>query len=134
MRIDLENKLAEDFPTQFRDLHGDQTKTAMAWGVSIGDGWFNLVYETCAAIEDELNRHPELRAKFYWTQIKEKFGGLCLYHTGGNQVIWNLSQAAEDHSWSVCEDCGSKEKVTSEGGWVRTLCPGCRGNPNRAGA
>ena len=37
---------------------------------------------------------------------------------------------AEDESFKTCEGCGSKEDVTVEGGWIKTLCKKCREKPH----
>lgn len=38
----------------------------------------------------------------------------------------DIIDEAEIESSKTCEDCGSKEGVTSEGSWIRTLCANCR--------
>ena len=59
-------------------------------------------------------------------QVKSKFGGLRFYVSTSNEKINDLIDFAERDSYKVCENCGSREGVTSEGSWVMTLCTDCR--------
>jgi hypothetical protein len=47
MTPELEAKLKEKYPTFFRDLYGDPTKTCMSWGIEAGDGWYDLIVKLC---------------------------------------------------------------------------------------
>lgn len=51
-----------------------------SWAYSWPDGWHRLVAEACAGL-------ARLRPDGYWRQIKEKFGGLRLYYSGGPQRL-----------------------------------------------
>ena len=81
---------------------------------------FDLIYQLSQNI---VNIDPTVEA----IQVKEKFGGLRFYITGGSEEIHNLIDAAEDLSFETCEDCGTKENVTvNKVGWIATLCDKCR--------
>lgn len=54
-------------------------------------------------------------------QVKEKFGGLRFYFSGGNDEISGMVRMAELWAGNTCETCGNKGERRS-GGWVRTLC------------
>lgn len=54
-------------------------------------------------------------------QVKEKFGTLRFYVTGGDDYIHGLISMAESMSAVTCEECGAPGKNRG-GGWVRTLC------------
>jgi len=43
----------------------------------------------------------------------------------GSVIAW-----AEAESMKICESCGTKEGVTTEGSWIKTLCPACRAKKN----
>jgi len=60
-------------------------------------------------------------------QVKEKFGGLRFYYSGGDDYIRGLVGMAEAMAYRTCEECGvTNEFVTqSSGGWIRTTCPHC---------
>lgn len=116
----LEKKLMEKFPTFFKDMYGDMTKTCMHWGCMHGNGWYKILHNACKKIA-KIDK-----GTFYFEQIKEKFGRLRLYCTGGNEKISKIIRKAEDESCKTCEKCGTKKDVTVEGSWIQTLCKNCR--------
>ena len=59
------------------------------------------------------------------TQIKEKFGGLCFYYNGGDDVIHGMVWLAESMSYKICETCGTTENVHQTKGWIYTICDKC---------
>ena len=144
MNKELEAKLVKEFPTIFKDIYGDPKKTCMAWGCACGDGWFDIIRDTCL--------HWEFIGKkagiqIVATQIKEKFGTLRFYHTLANdQECKNLLTEDDKNGWwhlimaidnlahyrssITCEDCGSGDfvetKSTVPGRWIKTLCETCR--------
>jgi len=70
--------------------------------------------------------------KFKVTQIKEKFGGLCFYYYGGDDVIDGMVYLAESLSYNICETCGTTKNVGRTKGWVYTICRSCREKNSRA--
>lgn len=54
-------------------------------------------------------------------QVKEKFGALRFYYTGGDDTIRGMVRMAESMSAVTCEECG-KPGEQRHGGWIRTLC------------
>lgn len=58
-------------------------------------------------------------------QIKEKFGGLRFYYTGGDDVIDGMTSLAESLSYKICESCGTTKGVGQTGGWIYTVCRDC---------
>jgi hypothetical protein len=62
MREDLQNKLYEEFPEIFQQKDQDMTRTAMCWGISCGDGWFNIIRGLCISIQQAVdNPRKELK-------------------------------------------------------------------------
>lgn len=120
MKKELEKKLSEDFPTLFRDRCLPPSKSLMGFGCECGEGWYNLIYEACTKIM-ETNPDPELR----FLQIKEKFGRLVIYPSGGDAKIASILNEISLKSAVTCEDCGSKGKLRSKNTWLRTLCVPC---------
>lgn len=59
-------------------------------------------------------------------QVKEKFGTLRFYYSGGDDYIDGMVRLAESMSGSTCEGCGIPSKVESRDGWMSNLCPVCR--------
>lgn len=121
MKPEKQKQLADKYPQIFCDLGGDPMQTCMAFGLEVGDGWYDLIDKLCA---DIMAAGPD--DDFRAAQVKEKFGGLRFYTYGGNEEINRLIDKAESESYEVCEDCGSRENVTSEGSWITTLCKKCR--------
>ena len=54
-------------------------------------------------------------------QVKEKFGTLRFYYTGGDEYIGGMVAMAESMSGVICESCGNPGERVG-GGWVTTLC------------
>ena len=121
MREELELALVKDFPQIFRDWHGDPMQTCMAFGLEVGDGWEPLLRKLCT---DIMANNPH--ENFCAAQVKEKFGGLRFYTNGGSEEINKFIDKAEEESYKTCENCGTKENVTSTGAWIATLCGDCR--------
>jgi hypothetical protein len=109
------NDLKLRYPNLFRD-------NAPLLGMSVGEGWFDLLDATCNLIEEEIKRLPEdIRDNVYAEQIKEKFGTLRFYMTEETPYIKGVIALAEEMSYGICEVCGNKGEQT-KGGWVKTLC------------
>jgi len=67
--------------------------------------------------------------KPYWpcaSQVKEKFGTLCLYMTCYSDEMDKYIEEAERKSAITCEACGKPGK-RNKYGWLQTLCDECRG-------
>lgn len=64
---------------------------------------------------------PEAIPQVVAIQVKEKFGGLRFYFSGGDDYIDGIVDMAESMSYRTCEECGAPGTAT-EGGWIRTLC------------
>ena len=90
-----------------------------------GKGWWPLVEKVAAAIDSFNAAHPDSPVEV--TQIKQKFGGLRIYHYNAPEDIRQLIDEAIEASWHTCERCGATEGVTTNlEGYRLTLCPDCR--------
>ena len=134
MRPELQDKLYAEYPIIFAQKDLDMTKTAMCWGISCGDGWYDLIDELCENIQNHVenfnrNKPEEARMVCQATQVKEKFGGLCFYTYGGDEYIDGMISFAESMSYHICTECGQRsEKNESNRGWIYTLCNSCKEN------
>ena len=72
-------------------------------------------------IENPLREIPELVPQVTLDQVKEKFGTLRFYYSGGDDYISGLVSMAESMSGVTCEECGKPGTQTS-GGWIKTVC------------
>ena len=65
-------------------------------------------------------------------QVKEKYGGLRFYYTGGDHTIDGMVSLAESLSYKICEDCGSTKDIGYTKGWIATMCKECyEKHPNK---
>lgn len=128
MNRDLDNYLIDKYPHIFRDRFKSMSETAMCWGFACGDGWFDLIDVLCGLCTGYLETRPEIAKEFYAVQVKEKFGALRFYESRGTDYLFALSQAAEDISEYVCEECGAPGALCRPNGhWVQCRCPEHRG-------
>ena len=64
---------------------------------------------------------PETITQVTLDQVKEKFGTLRFYYSGGDDYIRGLVSMAESMSGVTCETCG-KPGTSTGGGWIKTAC------------
>jgi len=92
-----------------------------------GDKGFSedFVMKRCKEILDgPLRIVPEGCPQVIVDQVKEKFGTLRFYFTGGNDYIGGLVTMAESMSGVTCEQCSNPAK-TGGAGWIHTTCALC---------
>jgi hypothetical protein len=96
MKKELDEFLVKKYPKIFRDRYGDIRNTCMAWGLEIGDGWFNIIDAMCANIQGHINHSRRDRAnalKFNRALARAKKGdmaGLYHYHNySRKEELWN---------------------------------------------
>jgi len=77
MKKELELKLVEKYPIIFSQYGGDMRQTCMHWGMTCGDGWYNLINDLCKNITTVIGNK---NIKIIAAQVKEKFGGLRFYY------------------------------------------------------
>ncbi len=58
-------------------------------------------------------------------QIKQKFGGLRVYTSGGSEHVWTDIQSHVDRIEQRCEQCSNVADVQSIFGYATTLCSWC---------
>ena len=70
--------LIKKYPLIFKQHSLPMSQTAMCWGISCGQGWFELIDNLCDILQFYIdkNGYPQIEA----TQVKEKFGRLCFYY------------------------------------------------------
>ena len=85
MNVEREKRIVDAYPEFFPDFRGDPSKTCLAWGLAIGDGWADLFEGLCADIK-AAGPGPD----FAFLQVKEKFGCLRAYCKGASKEIKEL--------------------------------------------
>lgn len=130
MNQELQNKLFAKYPKIFRQKDLSAQQTAMCWGICCGDGWYSIIDALCGQIQNHLEHNMKDNdgtIVVEATQVKEKYGGLRFYYTGGDEFIRGVCWMAEDLSCRTCEECGSPG-IQNKKGWINTLCGPCRKN------
>ena len=124
MKQELDKLLCERYPKMMVNREKSMMETCMCWGFECGDGWFNILDQLMGNIQHHIdwkNKKEEVVAQVTLDQVKEKFGTLRFYYTGGDDVIDGMVRMAESMSGVTCEECGNPGKRIG-GGWVTTLC------------
>lgn len=67
---------------------------------------------------------PESIPQVTLDQVKEKFGTLRFYYSGGDDIIDGMVRMAESMTGVTCESCGNVGERRG-GGWVHTYCTPC---------
>ena len=99
----------------------------MCWGFECGSGWYKIIKDAADKLEVliaiEKARNPEGWEVGYFraSQIKEKYGTLCFYLSGGTDEMYKVVDQAERKSATICEKCGKPGKLRGRG-WVYTAC------------
>jgi hypothetical protein len=124
MKQELDKLLCERYPKMMVNRNLPMQETCMCWGFDCRDGWFNILDQLMGNIQHHIdwkNKKEEVVAQVTLDQVKEKFGTLRFYYTGGDDYIDGMVTMAESMSGVTCEECGNPGKRIG-GGWVTTLC------------
>lgn len=123
MKLDLEEKLFNDFPLLF-DKGASIRMSCMAFGFECGDGWYDLIRELCERLYPLIKKIiPEDDGySCRVSQVKEKYGSLRFYMDSSTNEMDDLIEEYEDRSTRVCETCGKPGQIDNSTGWVSTTC------------
>ena len=127
MRQELDRLLCEKYPKMMVNRNKNMQETCMCWGFECGDGWFNILDQLMGNIQHHIdwkNRKEEVVAQVILDQVKEKFGTLRFYYSGGDDAIDGMVRMAESMSGVTCEECSAPAQ-THGPGWIRTICEPC---------
>jgi hypothetical protein len=138
MKQELQDQLFEKYPSLFENKNKSIQESCMAWGIECNDGWYELLSSVCWRIsQHEKNIADRIRIRneagkendqsdlnyvpVKFDQIKEKFGGIRIYYTGGDDYVSGVVSLADEMSYKICEVCGNAGKP-NKGGWITVLC------------
>ena len=127
MRQELDKLLCEKYPKMMVNRNKNMQETCMCWGFECGDGWFNILDQLMGNIQHHIdwkNKKEEVVAQVTLDQVKEKFGTLRFYYSGGDDAIDGMVRMAESMTGVTCEECGNVGERRG-GGWVHTYCEPC---------
>lgn len=134
--------LYDKYPNLFENRSKSPRESPMGFGIECNIGWYEIISNVCWMIKQhEDNKRwrkeylekndPERLASepgyfpVKFDQVKEKYGGLRLYFSGGDEYVEGLVSMAEAISYTICETCGNKGNP-NKSGWISTLCESCR--------
>jgi hypothetical protein len=75
-------------------------------------------------VAGDFRQLPESIPQVTLDQVKEKFGTLRFYYSGGDDYIDGMVSLAESMTGVTCESCGNIGERRG-GGWVHTYCTPC---------
>lgn len=134
--------LYNKYPDLFQNRLKSPKESCLSFGIECNLGWYDIISSVCWMIKqhednkrwrkeylekNEPERLSEEQEYFpvKFDQIKEKYGGLRLYFSGGDDYVEGLVSMAEAMSYKICEVCGNKGEP-NKSGWISTLCESCR--------
>ena len=127
MKQELDELLCKKYSKMMVNRNKNMQETCMCWGFECGDGWFNILDQLMGNIQHHIdwkNRKEEVVAQVTLDQVKEKFGTLRFYYSGGDDAIDGMVRMAESMSGVTCEECSAPAQ-THGPGWIRTICKPC---------
>ena len=131
MKQELDKLLCERYPKMMINRNKSMMETTMCWGFECGDGWYNILNLLMSNIQHYTDWNNKNFEKGYTQykqvpqvtldQVKEKFGTLRFYYTGGDEHISGMVRMAESMSSVICEECGNPGERRGSG-WIYTAC------------
>lgn len=124
MKQELQDELYAKYPEIFYQKDLPMTQTCMCWGIDTGDGWYQIIDELCAKIQEHVTETKKRYPKFdiQATQVKEKMGGLRFYLNYSDDYIDGLIEEATKKSYKTCDVCGADGHCAAYRRWWVTLC------------
>lgn len=122
MKKELDELLCKRYPLIFAERNLPMKETAMCWGFTCGDGWFDLIDILCERMQflTDRNKAPQVVA----VQVKEKWGELHFYPGGAtSEEQWGMISMAMAMSARICDQCGKPGQTLVQGHWHLTRCP-----------
>lgn len=125
--------LYEKYPQFFENMKNKYSP--MVFGIECNTGWYEIISLVCYRINQyeeniksrtkyKQKEDPSYESKYNpvkFDQIKQKFGGLRIYFSGGDDYIKGVVDMAEEISYKTCEICGNQGSP-NKSGWITTLC------------
>lgn len=115
------NVFTDDVPDDYNYEYTRYEEIPEGWRKAFGK-------ELLKELKESLVRHNCLN-KFRFSQIKEKYGRLCLYNFGAPDETHRIIQKYEVISEYVCIRCGRPDVgVIDNYGWYEPVCKKCYDN------
>ena len=126
LTVDMRKKLIAKYPFlmprhPFTNVHITNYDYSFIEGeYNLPEGWFELFLQCCEDIHKVLTKIDYVD-KFYFVQIKEKWGRMTLYCHGATKEIEDIIYKYGMLSEQVCSICGKPANVMTYG----YVCPYC---------
>jgi len=130
MKIELQERLFTAFPRLYADRNASFQESLMAFGLEVGDGWFDILWRLSEALEAEINALPPSDDLPRAVQVKEKYGEIRVYLSSETDTMTRAIEQAEAESAITCESCGLRGTLRGTH-WVITLCDLCEAEKRR---
>lgn len=137
----MDSKLSAHLKRKYSVLFNKDSNGEIRFGFSCSDGWFGLLDLSFSTVVDYVKNHnsnidnnikkneessEKITIGSYLSypkmdQIKEKFGELRIYNSGGDLFTRGVFECASNLSTSTCETCGSPGKLI-HGGYIYVAC------------
>ena len=116
-------KLDEDYDYSYYVGQFDYSST------NIISAWDRLFLLYCKNITPLLRSSGTL-SQFCFSEIKEKWGKMCLYNFGTTEEVQKLTQDYENYSGCICCRCGRRAtRITTD--WIAYYCKKCSKQLNK---
>jgi len=121
MNKDIEKQIVLEAWSIF--FEEEPKNTDVAFEMTCDDGWANIVRTTARLLhEHNIQKRNDLAyTPARVEQLKEKFGGLRMYISGGDNWTNGVVDMAEELSHLVCEVSGASGSLHRRGNWFKTL-------------
>lgn len=119
MRQKLQQQLKDKYPSLFCD---NPHNLVSMFGLEVGDGWYDLLDRTLGKLQEASteDQSPIL------SQVKEKWGQLCIYLSLFTDRWEEIIDKAEAESAMICEECGWTGDLWQINGYWCCVCLECR--------
>lgn len=116
-------KLDEDYDYSYYVGRFDYSST------NIISAWDRLFLLYCKNITPLLRSSGTL-SQFCFSEIKEKWGKMCLYNFGTTEEVQKLTHDYENYSGCICCRCGKRAtRITTD--WIAYYCEKCSKQLNK---
>lgn len=113
-----QNKILEEIGSNYKKFFNAPERHPIAmFGIECGPGWYGIILEVCKEIDEYLESRDARGTFFYFSQIKEKFGGLRIYCSYTDEKIDEIVENAAKKASITCEETGNPGKLREISGW-----------------
>ena len=88
--------------------------------IGVEDGWYDLITEMCEGAEERLEFEDVRDLKI--SSIDANNGLLHVEFSPCNEAVFFIMLKAKYYSWIICELCGERGSMNSDGCFFKVLC------------